>query len=61
VHVYFDNDAEGHAVRNALRFQQLVVGTPPRDIPASAWDKPSPERKPYPSPWRSITRRKSSS
>ena len=24
VHVYFDNDAEGHAVRNAMRFQELV-------------------------------------
>ena len=25
VHVYFDNDAEGHAVRNALRLMQLVA------------------------------------
>jgi len=24
VHIYFDNDAEGHAVRNALRLQELV-------------------------------------
>jgi uncharacterized protein YecE (DUF72 family) len=48
VHVYFDNDAEGHAVRNALRFQELVGGTAPREIPAAAWDQPSPERKPYP-------------
>lgn len=56
VHVYFDNDAEGHAVRNALRFQELVVGTAPRMIPAACWDQPSPERKPYPSPWRSISR-----
>jgi uncharacterized protein YecE (DUF72 family) len=56
VHVYFDNDAEGHAVRNALRFQQLVVGTPPREIPAAAYEMPSPERKPYPSPWRSVNR-----
>jgi uncharacterized protein YecE (DUF72 family) len=56
VHVYFDNDAEGHAVRNALRFQELVVGTPPREIPASAYAMPSPERKPYPSPWRSVNR-----
>jgi uncharacterized protein YecE (DUF72 family) len=30
VHVYFDNDAEGHAVRNALRFQEIVHGTAPR-------------------------------
>jgi uncharacterized protein YecE (DUF72 family) len=48
VHVYFDNDGEGHAVRNALRFQELVVGTAPRHIPAAAWDQPSPERVPYP-------------
>jgi uncharacterized protein YecE (DUF72 family) len=48
VHVYFDNDAEGHAVRNALRFQELVVGTSPREIPASCWDQPSSERKAYP-------------
>ncbi len=27
VHVYFDNDAEGHAVRDALRLQQLVRAT----------------------------------
>jgi uncharacterized protein YecE (DUF72 family) len=56
VHVYFDNDAEGHAVRNALRFQELVAGTPPREIPATAYAMPSPERKPYPSPWRSVNR-----
>jgi uncharacterized protein YecE (DUF72 family) len=35
VHVYFDNDAEGHAVRNALRFQEIVVGTPHRITPAN--------------------------
>ena len=35
VHVYFDNDAEGHAVRNALRFQEIVVGTPARITPAA--------------------------
>ncbi len=34
VHVYFDNDALGHAVRNALRFQEIVHGTPTRVIPA---------------------------
>lgn len=33
VHVYFDNDAEGHAVRNALRLQELVSGTPRRILP----------------------------
>lgn len=39
VHVYFDNDAEGHAVRNALRLQELVAGTPARVIPAAARSK----------------------
>jgi uncharacterized protein YecE (DUF72 family) len=70
VHVYFDNDAEGHAVRNALRFQELVAGTPPRFVPAarseseplhlrpaSAYAMPSPARKPYSSPWRRADRR----
>jgi uncharacterized protein YecE (DUF72 family) len=33
VHVYFDNDALGHAVRNALRFQEIVMKTPPRITP----------------------------
>jgi uncharacterized protein YecE (DUF72 family) len=61
VHVYFDNDAEGHAVRNALRFQELVVGTAPRMIPAACWDKPSPERKPYPSPWRNLRKARAES
>jgi len=28
VHVYFDNDAEGHAVRNALDLRSLLDGTP---------------------------------
>ncbi len=61
VHVYFDNDAEGHAVRNALRFQELVVGTAPRMIPAACWDKPSPAREPSPSPWRHISKRRAES
>jgi uncharacterized protein YecE (DUF72 family) len=29
VHVYFDNDAEGHAVQNARTFTALVAGSPP--------------------------------
>jgi uncharacterized protein YecE (DUF72 family) len=33
VHVYFDNDALGHAVRNALRFQEIVTGSPKRVTP----------------------------
>lgn len=30
VHVYFDNDAEGHAVRNALTLRALIRGDEPR-------------------------------
>jgi uncharacterized protein YecE (DUF72 family) len=41
VHVYFDNDAEGHAVRNALRLQELVAGTPPRTTPAAECARPA--------------------
>lgn len=36
VHVYFDNDAEGHAVRNALTLRALLDGEPlpvPRLVP----------------------------
>jgi uncharacterized protein YecE (DUF72 family) len=51
VHVYFDNDAEGHAVRNALRLQELVGGTAPRELPVHALPakrariaRPSPPR-----------------
>jgi uncharacterized protein YecE (DUF72 family) len=29
VHIYFDNDAEGHAVHNALTLRALVDGLPP--------------------------------
>jgi uncharacterized protein YecE (DUF72 family) len=32
VHIYFDNDAEGHAVRNALRLQQLLDGSAPPEL-----------------------------
>jgi uncharacterized protein YecE (DUF72 family) len=36
VHVYFDNDAEGHAVRNALALSALVGGSPPPALPVAA-------------------------
>lgn len=62
VHVYFDNDALGHAVRNALRFQEIVGGTAPRATPVaeSARRAPSVARRSVPvvsgssraSPWR---------
>jgi uncharacterized protein YecE (DUF72 family) len=35
VHVYFDNDAEGHAVRNALALNALVGGSPPPALPVA--------------------------
>jgi len=34
VHVYLDNDAEGHAVRNALALSELVDGSPRAAPPA---------------------------
>jgi uncharacterized protein YecE (DUF72 family) len=67
VHVYFDNDAEGHAVRNALRFQELVVGTAPRSTPAdeyvpsarleAARSTPAASGSAPASPWRRPTAR----
>jgi uncharacterized protein YecE (DUF72 family) len=33
--VYFDNDAEGHAVRNALAFAELVGEAPRADARAA--------------------------
>jgi uncharacterized protein YecE (DUF72 family) len=46
VHVYFDNDAEGHAVRNAMRFAEIVDGVP-RPTPPVGYpiDVPSPWRR----------------
>lgn len=62
VHVYFDNDAEGHAVRNALRLQELVTGEPPRVtrpvgyVPsarrAAARSAPAASGSSRASPWR---------
>ncbi|HEX5060174.1 MAG TPA: DUF72 domain-containing protein [Kofleriaceae bacterium] len=67
VHVYFDNDAEGHAVRNALRFQELVAGTPRRATPAvecvrparraAARSRPVASGSSRASPWRRPTAR----
>lgn len=36
VHVYFDNDAEGHAVRNARDLATLIHGTPKLNTPRGA-------------------------
>ena len=35
VHIYLDNDAEGHAVRNALDLSALVAGSPPPALPVA--------------------------
>jgi uncharacterized protein YecE (DUF72 family) len=37
VHVDFDNDAEGHAVRNALDLQALLAGTPRARPATGTW------------------------
>lgn len=56
VHVYFDNDAEGHAVRNAMRFQQLIdeltgrSDRPARQVPARS--TPGAYESELASPWR---------
>jgi uncharacterized protein YecE (DUF72 family) len=58
VHVYFDNDAEGHAVRNALRFQQLVNGiersvvSAPPSRRVAAHSRPAVSGSSRASPWR---------
>jgi uncharacterized protein YecE (DUF72 family) len=39
VHVYFDNDAEGHAVRNAMRLHELVLGTRMQVTPAAEFSR----------------------
>lgn len=61
VHVYFDNDAEGHAVENARTFSALVAGLPPparlpvaySGRPASGAEPAAPSRRrsgPRPAP-----------
>lgn len=62
VYVYFDNDAEGHAVRNALRLEELVTGEPRRitlpveSVPsarrAAARSAPVASGSSRASPWR---------
>ena len=47
VHIYFDNDAEGHAVRNAIALRAIIDGKPPPRFargpndprPAPTWTK----------------------
>jgi uncharacterized protein YecE (DUF72 family) len=52
VHVYFDNDAEGHAVGDALRLAALVAGSAPPARRAGARSAPAPCGSERASPWR---------
>jgi len=46
VHIYFDNDAEGHAVRNALALRALLDGTVPPPVHRSEWKRRIAPRPP---------------
>ena len=52
VHVYFDNDAEGHAVRNAMRLAELVDGRARPAPPAHRYSGPAPSGSSRGEPWR---------
>jgi uncharacterized protein YecE (DUF72 family) len=55
VHVYFDNDAEGHAVRNALDLKLLVAGRAPPARPRVARSARPASGSSRASPWRPRT------
>jgi uncharacterized protein YecE (DUF72 family) len=59
VHVYLDNDAEGHAVRNAVALSALVDGSPAPVLPVAARSarRASGPGRAAPSPPRSAPRR----
>jgi len=59
VHVYFDNDAEGHAVANAVTLRALVDGSPPpaRRAAAHSARRASGSGRGAPSRRRSAVRR----
>ena len=52
VHVYFDNDAEGHAVHDALMLGALVAGSAPPARRAAARSAPASSEAARASPWR---------
>jgi len=64
VHIYFDNDAEGHAVRNAMRMQQLVATRPVEfelpARPAARRSAPVVSGSSRASPWRPPSARRES-
>jgi len=55
VHIYFDNDAEGHAVRNALRLSELLDGSERRIHQVASNSRPASLRSAHASPWRRPT------
>lgn len=57
VHVYFDNDAEGHAVRNAMRFAEIVDGRARPAPPAHRYSGPATSGSSRGEPWRRPTAR----
>ena len=57
VHVYFDNDAEGHAVRNAMRFAEIVDGRARPAPPAHRYSGPAISGSSRGEPWRRPTAR----
>lgn len=57
VHVYFDNDAEGHAVRNAMRLSELVDGRARPAPPAHRYSGPAASGSSRGEPWRRPTAR----
>jgi len=59
VHVYLDNDAEGHAVHDALALSALVAGSPPPALPGTrrSGRRASGAAPAAPSPRRTAPRR----
>jgi uncharacterized protein YecE (DUF72 family) len=55
VHVYFDNDAEGHAVRNALRLSELLDGSERRIHRLASSSRSASSESAHASPWRRPT------
>jgi uncharacterized protein YecE (DUF72 family) len=56
VHVYFDNDAEGHAVRNARALATLLDVAAPFALPPRTAASRLPPRPYALAPWRSVRR-----
>jgi uncharacterized protein YecE (DUF72 family) len=59
VHIYLDNDAEGHAVQNALDLSALLGGSPPPALPVATRStrRASGSGRAAPSPRQTASRR----